>query len=85
VPVSTLLVAASVVLLAGRVERLRVGLVGGRGNDSLNGGGGKDKLYAGKGKDSLVADDRRRDLVDGGGGVDSFQYDHGLDVVRNKP
>ena len=60
-------------------------LIGGRGNDSLNGGGGKDTLHAGRGKDSLVADDGHRDLVDGGRGIDSFQYDHGLDVVRNKP
>jgi serralysin len=66
------------------VERLRVGLVGGRGNDSLNGGGGKDKLYAGKGR-THWSPTTGRDLVDGGGGVDSFQYDHGLDVVRNKP
>jgi Ca2+-binding RTX toxin-like protein len=66
------------------VERLRVGLVGGRGNDSLNGGGGKDKLYAGKGKDSLVADDGPRPGRRRARGR-QLQYDHGLDVVRNKP
>jgi Ca2+-binding RTX toxin-like protein len=60
-------------------------MIGGRGNDSLVGGHGHDKLYGGRGKDAMMAKDSLRDFVDGGAGVDTFEFDHGLDVIRHKP
>jgi Ca2+-binding RTX toxin-like protein len=47
-------------------------LVGGPGHDDLRGGGGKD---------TIRAKDKKRDVVDGGGGVDTAFVDP-VDAVR---
>jgi Ca2+-binding RTX toxin-like protein len=57
-------------------------LVGGSGADQLVGDSGRDTFRAGRGKDTLFARDRRRELVDGGGGRDRARVD-GTDIRRS--
>jgi Ca2+-binding RTX toxin-like protein len=61
-------------------------MIGGRGDDFLAGGLGNDRMFGWGGADTLHSRDPgrpRRDLVVGGGGVDSARVDAGLDVVRS--
>jgi Ca2+-binding RTX toxin-like protein len=52
-------------------------LRGGPGNDTLTGGLGLDSLFGEGGDDTLFARDGVVDLLDGGTGTDSAQYDRG--------
>ena len=57
-------------------------LIEGRGgHDVLVGGPGHDDLRGGGGKDTIRAKDKKRDVVDGGGGVDTAFVDP-VDAVR---
>ena len=54
-------------------------LDGGPGRDQLLGGAGADVILGGPDRDSIAAHDRRRDIVDGGSGVDHATIDRRLD------
>ena len=54
-------------------------LEGGLGADRLDGGTGSDALLGGAGKDLMLARDGRRDLVNGGSGVDRATVDRNVD------
>jgi Ca2+-binding RTX toxin-like protein len=58
-------------------------LDGGAGRDQLLGGAGRDVILGGPGRDSIAAQDRRRDVVDGGAGFDLATIDRRLDRVES--
>lgn len=53
-----------------------------RGRDLLIGGAGKDTLLGAGGNDRFRARDGKRDVLDGGDGIDQAQVDVRLDAVR---
>ena len=57
-------------------------LLGTAGPDTLNGNGGVDRLFGRGGDDLLIANDGRRDTLDGGEGNDSARIDAG-DLLAN--
>jgi Ca2+-binding RTX toxin-like protein len=50
-------------------------LTGGDGNDILDGGPGIDSMLGGNGNDKFIAQDKAKDVVDGGSGTDSSSND----------
>jgi Ca2+-binding RTX toxin-like protein len=58
-------------------------ILGGRGADILNGGAGRDLIRGGLGNDVLLARDHRRDVVNGGRGLDQYRLDRWRDRARS--
>jgi Ca2+-binding RTX toxin-like protein len=52
-------------------------IYGGAGNDMISAGPGHDQLFGQDGKDFFFAQDGQKDSIDGGGGFDTAQRDHG--------